>query len=121
MDFLIGHWWQLTLITLMVLSIIYLVLLTVSVSKLKREVEWTNVHNTPRAGFPEHMEASWEDVGAHGRYLTDLGGMSIKMREQMLEEFIKALNTPMLNTPAAGSYMDVMLGIDEWLTKQERD
>ena len=95
--------------------------LTIGLVKLEQAVDIMGVANMPRDGFPQQMEACWEDVGARGRFLTDLGGMSIKMREQMLEQFIKALNTPMANTPAAGSYNDVMLGVDEWLTQQEED
>ena len=119
MDYLIGHWWQLTLISLMAVCVVYLVLLTVTASRLKREIEWSNVTNTPRDGFPEHMEACWEDVGAKGRFLTDLGGMSIKMREQMLELILEANNKPIPTEPAAGSYNDVMADLDRWLTEHE--
>ncbi len=76
------------------------------------------VSSLPREGFPHQVEACWEDVGAHGRFLTDLGGMSIHFQEQMFKEFIKALDKPIPGTPAAGSFNDIMLGIDEYLTEQ---
>ena len=89
--------------------------------KLEQAIDVIGVTNLPRDGFPQQMEACWEDVGAKGRFLTDLGGMSIKMRQQMLAEFYAALNKPMPNTPAAGSFNDVMADLDEWLTKQTED
>lgn len=69
-------------------------------------------------GYPKHIEATWEDIGAHGRFLTDLGGMSIKMREQQQREFQKALDTPLVTEPAAGSIADIMVDLDKFLTKQ---
>ena len=95
--------------------------LTIGLIKLEQAVDVMGVTNMPRDGFPQQMEACWEDVGARGRFLTDLGGMSIKMREQMYEQFLKALNKPMPGTPAAGSFNDVMTDLDEWLTKQEQE
>ncbi|KKK48550.1 hypothetical protein LCGC14_3144010 [marine sediment metagenome] len=121
MDYLIGHWWQLTLISLMAVCVVYLVLLTVTTNRLRREIEWSNVTNTPRDGFPQQMEACWEDVGKRGRFLTDLGGMSIKMREQMLELILEANNKPIPAEPAAGSYNDVLADLDRWLTMQEQE
>ena len=93
-------------------------ILTNAMLKLERSTDIMGVTNMPRDGFPQQMEACWEDVGARGRFLTDLGGMSIKMREQMCNEFYSALNKPMPTTPAAGSFFDVMVDHDEWLTKQ---
>jgi len=95
--------------------------LTIGLVKLENAVDIMGVTNMPRDGFPQQMEACWEDVGKRGRFLTDLGGMSIKMREQMYEEFIKALNKPMPGTPAAGSFNDVMVDLDEWLTRQQHE
>lgn len=92
--------------------------LTQGLIKLERAVDCMGVSNMPRDGFPQQMEACWEDVGARGRFLTDLGGMSIKMREQQSQEFFKALNKPILCTPAAGSMMDILLDLDEYLTQQ---
>ena len=92
--------------------------LTIGLTEFEKTMQIMVVSSLPREGFPHQVEACWEDVGAHGRFLTDLGGMSIRMREQMLEEFIKALNKPIPTTPAAGSFNDIMLGIDEYLTEQ---
>jgi hypothetical protein len=88
-------------------------------AKIRRDIDVLSVSNRPREGLPQHMEAAWEDIGAHGRWLTDLGGMSIKMREQMFEEFCKALNEPMLGISRAGSMRDVLTDMDEWLTQQK--
>lgn len=98
--------------------------LTVGLTEFEKTMQIMVVSSLPREGFPHQVEACWEDVGARGRLLTDLGGMSIGMREQILEEFMKALNKPISTTPAAGSVNDIMLGIDEYLTqryKQEDD
>ena len=72
----------------------------------------------PLTGYPAHIEATWEDVGARGRFLTDLGGMSVDMRQQQCDEFNKALNTPLITEPAAGSIADIMADLDAWLTGQ---
>ena len=72
----------------------------------------------PLTGYPAHIEASWEDVGARGRFLTDLGGMSVDMRQQQQDEFNRALNTPLITEPAAGSIADIMVDLDAWLTGQ---
>ena len=71
--------------------------------------------------LPQDIECAWEDVGDHGRFLTDLGGMSVKMREQVFEEFCKALNRQITGVPAAGSVNDVMSGMDELLTELQKD
>jgi len=86
---------------------------------LRRDTALISISNIPREGLPQHIEAAWEDIGDRGRFLTDLGGMSIAMREQMLEEFCTALNKPILGTPAAGSPNDVLADLDEWLTQQK--
>jgi len=145
-DWALTHWWQITLIVLGVLLLISGIVTTVKASrvqavvhevtceiddvrvcydriatallKLEQTIDVMGVTNLPRDGLPEQMEACWEDVGAKGRFLTDLGGMSIRMREQMLAEFYAALNKPMPTTPAAGSFNDVLTDLDEWLTKQ---
>ena len=95
--------------------------LTDALLNLERAVDVMGVTNIPREGMPEAIEACWEDVGIKGRFLTDLGGMSIKFQEQMLEAFYEALNKPMPATPAAGSYCDVMVGLDEFLTEHAKD
>ena len=115
----IGDNWEWALPALMCLSIS--LLCVYMLYRLKREIAFMVVTGLPREGFPDHIEASWEDVGAHGRFLTDLGGMSIKMREQMYEEFRKALSKPILGTPAAGSINDIIADMDQWLMHQERD
>ena len=92
--------------------------LTDGLEEFDKTINMMAVSNLPIDGFPVQVEACWEDVGARGRFLTDLGGMSVKMREQMCDEFYSALNKPMPTTPAAGSFFDVMVDHDEWLTKQ---
>jgi len=92
--------------------------LAIGLTEFEKTMQLMIVSSLPRDGFPHQIEACWEDVGARGRFLTDLGGMSINMREQMFEEFIKALNKPIPTTPAAGSFNDIMLGIDEYLTTE---
>jgi hypothetical protein len=87
--------------------------------RIRRSIDVMSVTNMPRDGLPEHMEASWEDIGAHGRWLNDLGGMSIAMREQMFDEFCKALDRPMRGVPQAGSMRDVLTDMDAWLTALE--
>ena len=89
-----------------------------NIIEIKKIVDVMSVANMPTAGFPSHMEAAWEDIGAKGRFLTDLGGMSVDMREQQRVEFNKALNTPMITEPAAGSINDILADLDAWLTKQ---
>ncbi len=89
-----------------------------SVNKMQGAVDEMGNSIQPLTGYPAHIEATWEDVGARGRFLTDLGGMSIDMLEQQREEFNKALNTPLLTEPAAGSIADIMVDLDAWLTKQ---
>jgi len=148
-DWALNHWWQLTLIAVGVLLLVSSIVIAVKVYALTVKAAWTQdvmddvclshdsiatallkleqtidvigVTNLPRDGFPQQMEACWEDVGAKGRFLTDLGGMSIKMRQQMLSEFYAALDKPMPCTPAAGSFNDVMNDLDAWLTKQTED
>ena len=88
-----------------------------NIIEIKQIVDKMSVANMPTAGFPGHMEAAWEDIGARGKFLTDLGGMSIDMREQMFNEFIKALNQPLVTEPAAGSIADILADLDAWLTK----
>ena len=88
-----------------------------NIIEIKQIVDKMSVTNMPTEGFPSHMEAAWEDIGARGRFLTDLGGMSIDMREQMFNEFIKALNQPLVTEPAAGSIADILADLDAWLTK----
>ncbi len=98
--------------------------LTLGIVEFEKTMQLMIVSSLPRDGFPHQIEACWEDVGARGRFLTDLGGMSIKMREQMFNEFIKALDKPIPTTPAAGSFNDIMLELDEYLTtryKQKDD
>lgn len=92
--------------------------LTIGLAEFEKTMQIMVVSSLPRDGFPHQVEACWEDVGAHGRFLTDLGGMSLRMREQLIEEFIKALNKPVPTTPAAGSINDIILGMDEYLTEQ---
>ena len=92
--------------------------LTVALTEFEETLQIMMVSSLPREGFPHQVEACWEDVGARGRFLTDLGGMSIGMREELFEEFMKALNKPISTTPAAGSVNDIRLGIDEYLTEQ---
>jgi len=92
--------------------------LIVGLNEFDKTMNTVIVSSLPREGFPHQVEACWEDIGARGRYLTDLGGMSIKMREQMFKEFVKALNKPIPTTPAAGSFNDIILDMDAWLTKQ---
>ena len=94
--------------------------LTDALTRLEQAVDVMGVANLPRDGFPQHMEAAWEDIGAKGRFLTDLGGMSIEMRLQMMHEFYNALNKTMPCTPAAGSFNDVMADLDAWLTLQAK-
>ncbi len=84
---------------------------TLAVDKMGNSIQ-------PLTGYPAHIEATWEDVGARGRFLTDLGGMSVDMRQQQRDEFNKALNTPLITEPAAGSIADVIADLDAWLTKQ---
>ena len=120
MEWALEHWGDILAASLMVLcgiGITYDILIT---HKVRRELEWTNATNRPRDGFPEHMEASWEDIGEHGRFLDDLGGMSVAMREQMFEEFVKALNKPITGTPKAGSIADVIHDLDRWLTQEAK-
>ena len=139
MDWALEHWWQIILIVIGVLLFVINAIsaanaikasdtidsvattheqLAKALLRLERAVDIMGVTNMPRDGFPQQMEACWEDVGAKGRFLTDLGGMSVKMREQMFEQFLKALNKPMSGVPAAGSINDVITDLDEWLTKQ---
>ena len=89
------------------------------VDRLEKSTDLVGVTGI-KQGFPEHIEAAWEDVGAHGRFLTDLGGMSIKMREQLRHEVTKILYTPLTATPPAGSIADIMLDIDRELTRLEK-
>ena len=90
-----------------------------SLNKLRREVEFMAVTGMPSPGYPDHIEACWEDIGAHGRWLTDLGGMSETMKEQQYEEFIKALNTPLKGSPAAGSPADILMDLDRYMTRYD--
>ena len=117
-------WLQVVIAVLVLLWTVSTLLLYILMTKLKRELDWLTVNSQPRItgcspeGYPEFIEASWEDIGAHGRWLTDLGGMSIKMREQQFEEFRRALNKPITGAPAAGSVNDIMMDLDKWLTEQ---
>ena len=90
--------------------------------KLEQAIDVVSVSNLPHNGFPTHIEAAWEDVGEHGRFLTDLGGMSVAMREQIYHVFLKALNTPITTTmPAAGSPLDILSDMDEWMTREYKE
>ena len=104
---------------LLVMMIIGFGLLWQVLARLLREVEFMAVAGMPSPGYPDHIEACWEDIGAHGRWLTELGGMSIKMREQQYEEFIKALNTPLTGSPAAGSPADILMDLDRYMTRYD--
>ena len=86
--------------------------------KLEKATDFLGITGV-KEGFPRHMEAAWEDVGAHGRFLTDLGGMSIKMREQLVQDFFKALHKPISSTPPAGSIADILIDVDRDLTRRE--
>ncbi|KKK87898.1 hypothetical protein LCGC14_2748600 [marine sediment metagenome] len=92
--------------------------LVVGLAEFDKTMNTVIVSSLPRDGFPHQVEACWEDVGARGRFLTDLGGMSEAMKDEMFAEFIKALDKPIPTTPAAGSFNDIMLDLDAWLTKQ---
>jgi len=89
-----------------------------SVHEMRRTVVEMGNSIQPLTGYPAHIEATWEDVGARGRFLTDLGGMSIGMAEQQQRIFEQALNKPLTTEPAAGSIADVMSDLDAWLTGQ---
>lgn len=110
---------------IVVLLLLVFVGVWLSVRRLYREtqqqIDVLTVTNLPRDGYPEHMEAAWEDIGARGRFLTDLGGMSVGMKEQMYEEFLKALNKPIPTIPAAGSINDILCDLDRWLTDQQME
>jgi hypothetical protein len=108
-----NYQWEIICLLLLALLIVNLVLLL----RLKREVDILTVTNLPRDGYPEHMESAWEDIGDRGRFLTDLGGMSVGMREQLFDEFMKALNRPIRTVPAAGSLNDILCDLDELLTE----
>ena len=118
MDWAQNHWWQITLIVIGVLLLAGIVVVALKVYALEKSVNQLGVTNL-RDGFPEHIEAAWEDVGAHGRFLTDLGGMSIKMREQLVQDFFKALHKPISSTPPAGSIADILIDVDRDLTRRE--
>ena len=104
---------------LLVMMIIGFGLLWQVLARLLREVEFMAVAGMPSPGYPDHIEACWEDIGAHGRWLTDLGGMSETMKEQQYEEFIKALNTPLKGSPAAGSPADILMDLDRYMTRYD--
>ncbi len=93
--------------------------LTAALKRLEQAMDFVGVANLPRDGFPQHIEASWEDIGEHGRFLTDLGGMSIEMREQLRIEVRNALDAPMPTVPRAGSAFDVLYDLDRRLTDIE--
>ena len=118
MDWAQNHWWQITLIVIGVLLLVGIIVVALKVYALEKSVNQLGVTNL-RDGFPEHIEAAWEDVGAHGRFLTDLGGMSIKMREQLVQDFFKALHKPISSTPPAGSIADILIDVDRDLTRRE--
>jgi hypothetical protein len=107
-----NYQWEIICLLLLALLIINLVLLM----RLRRDVDTLTVTNMPREGLPQHIEAAWEDIGDRGRFLTDLGGMSVGMREQMFEEFVNALNKPIKTVPAAGSVNDILTDLDKHLT-----
>ncbi len=92
--------------------------LATSVEGLIRAIDEMGNSIQPLTGYPAHIEATWEDVGARGRFLTDLGGMSVDMRQQQQDEFNRALNTPLTTEPAAGSIADIIVDLDAWLTGQ---
>jgi len=117
-DWAQNHWWQITLIVIGVLLLAGIIVVALKVYALEKSVNQLGVTNL-RDGFPEHIEAAWEDVGAHGRFLTDLGGMSIKMREQLVQDFFKALHKPISSTPPAGSIADILIDVDRDLTRRE--
>jgi len=103
-DWALNDWWLYGLIAGLYILIIVVVFTTSrALNKLHQAVDAVGVANVVRDGFPQHIEATWEDVGARGRFLTDLGGMSLDMKQEMMREFYKALNKPMPCTPAAGS------------------
>ena len=115
----------------LILLVVVLVILIIStkgainklvkgISRLEKATDLVGITGI-KEGFPEHIEAAWEDVGARGRFLTDLGGMSVKMREQLREEVTKILYKPLTATPPAGSIADIMLDIDRELTRLEND
>ena len=118
MDWAQNHWWQITLIVIGVLLLAGIIVVALKVYALEKSVNQLGVTNL-RDGFPEHIEAAWEDIGAHGRFLTDLGGMSIKMREQLVQDFFKALHKPISSTPPAGSIADILIDVDRDLTRRE--
>ena len=118
MDWAQNHWWQITLIVIGALLLVGIIVVALKVYALEKSVNQLGVTNL-RDGFPEHIEAAWEDVGAHGRFLTDLGGMSIKMREQLVQDFFKALHKPISSTPPAGSIADILIDVDRDLTRRE--
>ena len=118
MDWAQNHWWQITLIVIGALLLVGIIVVALKVYALEKSVNQMGVTNL-RDGFPEHIEAAWEDIGAHGRFLTDLGGMSIKMREQLVQDFFKALHKPISSTPPAGSIADILIDVDRDLTRRE--
>ena len=112
------YWWALALLLL----IVGIAMQIRTNRRIERAIEAIVVTNMPRDGFPAHIEAAWEDVGEHGRFLTDLGGMSVAMREQIYHVFLKALNTPITTTmPAAGSPLDILSDMDEWMTREYKE
>ena len=120
MEWAFAHGLEIIVSVLLMISCVLMSLLLADLNDIKRELQWSNATNTPRDGFPEHMEACWEDIGEHGRFLSDLGGMSVAMREQMFEEFVKALNKPITGAPKAGSIADVIHDLDRWLTQEAK-
>ena len=120
MHWALDHWFEIVIALAWLALQINQWTLSRQLKQLQQDVEVLIVASIPEVGFPAHIEACWEDVGAHGRFLTDLGGMSIKMRDQMFDEFVKALGKPILGAPAAGSVHDVMSDLDRWLTKQAK-
>ena len=92
--------------------------LILGIIKLEKATDLVGITGV-KEGFPRHIEAAWEDIGARGRFLTDLGGMSFKMREQLRYEVTKILYTPLTATPPAGSIADIMLDINRELTHLE--
>lgn len=118
MDWLFDHWLEITFALAWLALQVNQWLHSRQLKQLQHDLNVLIVTNMPRDSVSESFETAWEDIGSKGRYLTDLGGMSIKMREQMYEQFIKALNTPITGAPAAGSVHDVMSDLDRWLTEQ---
>jgi len=96
-----------------------LAIISFTLVKIHKGIDVLGVTNIPRDGLPQNIEAAWEDIGDHGRMLTDLGGMSAGMREQLFDEFCKALTKPIKGVQVAGSLADVLSDMDAYLTKMK--